>query len=48
MLNDRKIVPFDISLDELCVSLVTLKRVLEYLREHLNAPIEWDREAGGF
>jgi predicted DNA-binding transcriptional regulator YafY len=48
MLNDRKIVPLDSFLDELGVSLATFKRDLEYMRERFNAPIEWDREAGGY
>ena len=35
-------------LKELGVSLATFKRDLEYMRERLNAPIEWDRDAGGY
>ncbi len=35
-------------LDEVGVSRSTLKRDLEYLRDRLNAPIEWDRAAGGY
>jgi predicted DNA-binding transcriptional regulator YafY len=33
---------------ELEVSLATLKRDLEYLKSRHNAPIEWDRDAGGY
>jgi predicted DNA-binding transcriptional regulator YafY len=35
-------------LDELEVSRATFKRDIEYMRERLNAPIEWDRESGGY
>jgi predicted DNA-binding transcriptional regulator YafY len=48
MLNDRKIVPLTDFLDELGVSPATFKRDLEYMRDRLNAPIEWDRDAGGY
>lgn len=48
MLNDRKIVPLNSFLDELGVSPATFKRDLEYMRDRLNAPIEWDRDAGGY
>ncbi len=48
MLNDRKLVPVDDFLYELGVSRATFKRDLEYLRDRLNAPIEWDRDAGGY
>lgn len=48
MLNDRKLVPIDDFLGELGVSRATFKRDLEYMRERLNAPIEWNREAGGY
>ena len=30
------------------VSRATFKRDIEYLRERLHAPIEWDRELGGY
>ena len=30
------------------MSLATFKRDLEYMRDRLNAPIEWDRDAGGY
>lgn len=48
LLNDRMLVPIQVFLDELGVSLATFKRDLEYLRDRLNAPIEWDRDAGGY
>jgi len=35
-------------LDALSVSRATFKRDLEYMRDRLNAPIEWDREARGY
>ena len=47
LLNERKVVPVDVLLAELGVSLTTFKRDLEYLRERLYAPIEWDRELRG-
>lgn len=35
-------------LDKLEVSPATFKRDVEYLRDRFNAPIEWNREAGGY
>lgn len=34
--------------EKLSVSLATLKRDLEYMKDRLNAPIIWDREAEGY
>ena len=48
MLHERKLVPLADFLDELGVSRATFKRDLEYLRDRLNAPISWDRDAGGY
>lgn len=48
LLAERRVVPVKVFLDELEVSLATFKRDIEYLRSRLNAPIEWDREAGGY
>lgn len=48
MLNDRKVVSVQEFLQELEVSLATFKRDLEYLRDRLNAPVIWDRDAGGY
>jgi len=48
IINERKLVPFKDLQDELEVSRATLKRDLEYMRNRLNAPIIWDRDAGGY
>ena len=48
MLAARGVVPVDDFLHELNISLATFKRDLEYLRDRLNAPISWDRDAGGY
>jgi len=48
LLNERKFVRFDEMMAKLEVSRATLKRDLEYMRNRLNAPIVWDREAGGY
>ena len=48
LLNDRKVVPIGEFLEELEVSLATFKRDLEYLRDRFNAPVIWDRDAGGY
>lgn len=48
MLSARHVVPVNDFLSELDVSLATFKRDLEYLRDRLNAPIIWDRDAGGY
>ena len=48
LLNERRVVPVQMFLDKLEISLATFKRDLEYLRERFNAPIVWDREAGGY
>jgi predicted DNA-binding transcriptional regulator YafY len=48
MLRERRIVPLGDFLVTLGVSRATFKRDLEYLRDRYNAPIEWDREAGGY
>lgn len=48
LITERRVVSRQALLDELEVSLATLKRDLEYLRERLNAPIVWDRDAGGY
>ncbi len=46
--NAPGVVPIDVFLRELGVSLATFKRDLEYMRERLNAPIVWDRDANGY
>jgi len=48
MINERRLVPFKDLQDELEVSRATLKRDLDYMRNRLNAPIVWDRDAGGY
>jgi predicted DNA-binding transcriptional regulator YafY len=48
MIHDRRLVTFDQLLQALEVSRATLKRDLEYMRNRLNAPIVWDRAAGGY
>ena len=48
MLQARSPVPIRDFLDELGVSLATFKRDLEYMRDRLNAPIVWDRDANGY
>ena len=46
MIHDRTVVTFTELLEALEVSRATLKRDLEYMRNRLNAPIVWDRDAG--
>ncbi|MDY7574460.1 helix-turn-helix transcriptional regulator [Actimicrobium sp. CCI2.3] len=48
LLSERHVVPLEDFLRELEVSKATFKRDLEYLRDRLNAPIIWDRDAGGY
>lgn len=48
MLHSRRVVPVSSFLNELEISLATFKRDLEYLRDRMNMPIEWDRNAGGY
>ncbi len=48
LLNERRVVPLGVFLEDLGVSRATFKRDLEYLRDRLHAPIVWDREAGGY
>ena len=48
LLQANRFVPIERMLRELEVSKATFKRDLEYMRERLNAPIEWDREEGGY
>jgi predicted DNA-binding transcriptional regulator YafY len=48
ILQQRKIVPRQVFLDELEVSLATFKRDLEYMRDRFNAPVIWDAEARGY
>lgn len=48
MLLNAPVVSFDRMLEVLEVSRATLKRDLAYLRDRLQAPIEYDRYAGGY
>ncbi|HZV53509.1 MAG TPA: WYL domain-containing protein [Rhodocyclaceae bacterium] len=48
LLHDRKVASFDDIQSALEVSRATLKRDFQYLRDRLNAPIAYDREAGGY
>ena len=48
MLQERRVVPRETFLRELEVSLATFKRDLEHMRDRLNAPVVWDRDAGGY
>jgi len=48
LLRERKVVPRRAFLDELEVSLATFKRDLEYLRERLEVPIQWNADKGGY
>ncbi|MDQ3196972.1 MAG: transcriptional regulator, partial [Pseudomonadota bacterium] len=48
LLSGGRIVPFSTFLERLEVSPATVKRDLEYMRNRLNAPIVWDRDAGGY
>ena len=48
MLSDRKLVTTEQFLKELEISRATFRRDLEYLRDRLGAPIEWDTDLGGY
>ena len=48
LLQANRVVPIDRMLRELEVSRATFKRDVEYMRDRLNAPIEWNREERGY
>ncbi|GAB4482901.1 MAG: YafY family protein [Burkholderiaceae bacterium] len=48
LINERGLVPFADLMRALEVSRATLKRDLAHLRDRLNAPIVYDRDAGGY
>src|SRR6266478_25786 len=48
LLNEHTVVPMTVFLEEMEVSLATLKRDLEYLRSRFGAPIKWDAERRGY
>lgn len=48
LLQEYAVVSIDTFLSELGISLATFKRDLTYMRDRLNAPIEWDRTSDGY
>ena len=48
LITEYQVVSFQALIETLEVSPATIKRDLEYLRNRLNAPITWDRKAGGY
>ncbi|NJD18735.1 MAG: YafY family transcriptional regulator [Gemmatimonadetes bacterium] len=48
MIQDRTVVPRQSFLDELEISPATFKRDIEYMKTRLHAPIEYDRDNGGY
>ena len=48
ILNEQTVVPRQLFLEMLEVSPATFKRDLEYMRERFQAPVIWDRDAGGY
>ena len=48
LLKERRVVSRDAFMEALQVSRATFKRDLEYLRDRMDAPIQWDAEAGGY
>jgi len=48
LISERKLVTFAELQEVLEVSPATLKRDIQYLRDRLNCPLIWDREAGGY
>jgi predicted DNA-binding transcriptional regulator YafY len=48
LIHEFTVVPREKFLDELEISAATFKRDLAYLRDRLNAPIEYDGEQGGY
>jgi len=48
LLTRKQVVRVDEFREALGISLATFKRDLEYLRDRLNAPIEWDRARRGY
>jgi predicted DNA-binding transcriptional regulator YafY len=48
LLRSRRLVRFEDMRQKLGVSAATVKRDLEFLRNRLNSPLQWDRETGGY
>jgi predicted DNA-binding transcriptional regulator YafY len=48
LIQDRRVVPFNDLMHDLEVSRATLKRDIAFLRDRFNAPLVFDRDAGGY
>ena len=48
ILNEQTVVSRGTFLDLLEISPATFKRDLEYMRDRFQAPVIWDRDAGGY
>jgi predicted DNA-binding transcriptional regulator YafY len=48
LVQERRVVPFNDLMDDLEVSRATLKRDIQFLRDRFNAPLVYDRDAGGY
>lgn len=48
LLSERRVVPREVFLEDMEVSLATFKRDIEYLRDRMSMPLIWDRELGGY
>lgn len=48
LLHANPVVPVGRFLEELEISLATFKRDIEYMRDRLNAPIQWSKADGGY
>lgn len=48
MIRERTVVPLQSFLAEIGISRATFKRDLEYMKSRLHAPIEYDRDNGGY
>ncbi len=48
LLQSHGVVPMEKFLDEMQVSRATFRRDIEYMRDRLNAPIQWSKADGGY
>lgn len=48
LIRDRGTVPRKAFLETLEISPATFKRDIEFMRDRMHAPIEWDRDSGGY
>ena len=48
LLAQRRVVPREVFLEDMEISLATFKRDLEYLRDRMSMPLIWDRDLGGY